>query len=110
MTAGFEEPDEESILLRGADVVGVPPNKREVNMCFQHYALFPHMNVERNVEYGLSLKKVPKGDRAAIVAEMSYRRARRTAAAQARPALGRTAAARRARPSAREPAGGAAPR
>jgi spermidine/putrescine transport system ATP-binding protein len=70
MVAGFEEPDEGSILLRGADVVGVPPNKREVNMCFQHYALFPHMNVERNVEYGLKLKKVPKGDRSAIVAEM----------------------------------------
>ena len=70
MIAGFEEPDEGTILLRGVDVVGVPPNKREVNMCFQHYALFPHMNVERNVEYGLKLKKVPKGDRAAIVAEM----------------------------------------
>ena len=70
MIAGFEEPDEGRILLRGDDVVGVPPNKREVNMCFQHYALFPHMNVERNVEYGLKLKKIPKGDRRAIVAEM----------------------------------------
>ena len=63
MIAGFEEPDEGTILLRGTDVVGVPPNKREVNMCFQHYALFPHMTVERNIEYGLKLKKVPKGDR-----------------------------------------------
>jgi spermidine/putrescine transport system ATP-binding protein len=70
MVAGFEEPDEGTILLRGAGVVGVPPNKREVNMCFQHYALFPHMNVERNIEYGLKLKKVPKGDRRSIVAEM----------------------------------------
>jgi spermidine/putrescine transport system ATP-binding protein len=70
MIAGFEEPDAGTILLRGADVVGVPPNKREVNMCFQHYALFPHMNVERNVAYGLKLKKVPKSDRASIVAEM----------------------------------------
>ena len=70
MVAGFEEPDEGRILLRGTDVVGVPPNKREVNMCFQHYALFPHMNVEKNIEYGLKLKKVPKGDRHAIVAEM----------------------------------------
>jgi spermidine/putrescine transport system ATP-binding protein len=41
-----------------------------VNMCFQHYALFPHMNVERNIEYGLRLKKVPKDDRKSIVAEM----------------------------------------
>ncbi|MGZ8614011.1 MAG: ABC transporter ATP-binding protein [Actinomycetota bacterium] len=70
MVAGFEEPDEGRILLRGTDVVGVPPNKREVNMCFQHYALFPHMNVEKNIEYGLKLKKVPRGDRQAIVAEM----------------------------------------
>jgi len=70
MIAGFEEPDDGTILLRGNDVVGVPPNKREVNMCFQQYALFPHMNVERNIEYGLKLKKVPKGDRQAIVGEM----------------------------------------
>ena len=70
LIAGFEEPDEGTILLRGTDVVGVPPNKREVNMCFQHYALFPHMTVERNIEYGLKLKKVPKGDRQRIVAEM----------------------------------------
>ena len=68
--AGFEEPDDGRILLRGNDVVGVPPNKREVNMCFQHYALFPHMDVERNIEYGLKLKKVPKADRRSIVAEM----------------------------------------
>jgi spermidine/putrescine transport system ATP-binding protein len=70
MIAGFEEPDDGTILLRGKDVVGVPPNKREVNMCFQHYALFPHMNVEKNIAYGLKLKKVPAGDRKKIVAEM----------------------------------------
>jgi spermidine/putrescine transport system ATP-binding protein len=70
MVAGFEEPDGGTILLRGIDVVGVPPNKREVNMCFQHYALFPHMTVERNIEYGLKLKKVPKDDRRSVVAEM----------------------------------------
>jgi spermidine/putrescine transport system ATP-binding protein len=70
MIAGFEEPDDGTILLRGNDVVGVPPNKREVNMCFQQYALFPHMNVEKNIEYGLKLKKVPKGDRQKIVGEM----------------------------------------
>jgi spermidine/putrescine transport system ATP-binding protein len=70
MIAGFEEPDRGAILLRGADVVGVPPNKREVNMCFQHYALFPHMTVEKNIAYGLKLKKVPKAERDARVAEM----------------------------------------
>jgi spermidine/putrescine transport system ATP-binding protein len=70
MVAGFEEPDNGTILLRGKDVAGVPPNKREVNMCFQHYALFPHMNVEKNIAYGLKLKKVPAGDRRRIVGEM----------------------------------------
>lgn len=70
MIAGFEEPDDGSILLRGDDVVGVPPNKREVNMCFQHYALFPHMNVAKNIGYGLRLKKVAKQERDRRVAEM----------------------------------------
>jgi len=70
MIAGFEEPDEGRILLRGKDIVGVPPNKREVNMVFQNYALFPHMTVEGNVEYGLRLKKVPKDERRRRVAEM----------------------------------------
>jgi spermidine/putrescine transport system ATP-binding protein len=70
MIAGFEEPDEGRILLRGDDVVGVPPNKREVNMCFQHYALFPHMSVDDNVAYGLKLRKVPKLQRRQRVTEM----------------------------------------
>ena len=70
MVAGFEEPDEGDILLRGEDVVGVPPNKRHVNMCFQNYALFPHMDVQQNIEYGLKLKKVGKEDRARKVEEM----------------------------------------
>jgi spermidine/putrescine transport system ATP-binding protein len=70
MVAGFEDPDSGQILLRGEDVVGVPPNKREVNMCFQHYALFPHMNVEQNIAYGPSLRKVPKDERKRRVAEM----------------------------------------
>jgi spermidine/putrescine transport system ATP-binding protein len=70
MVAGFEEPDEGDIQLRGEDVVGVPPNKRHVNMCFQNYALFPHMDVQQNIEYGLKLKKVGKEDRARKVEEM----------------------------------------
>ena len=70
MVAGFEEPDEGRILLRGDDVVGVPPNKRHVNMCFQNYALFPHMDVQQNIEYGLKLKKVGKDDRQKQVEEM----------------------------------------
>ncbi|MGZ4109846.1 MAG: ABC transporter ATP-binding protein [Actinomycetota bacterium] len=70
MIAGFEEPTTGTILLRGRDVVGTPPNKREVNMCFQHYALFPHMSVGDNIAYGLKLKKVPKDERARRVGEM----------------------------------------
>jgi spermidine/putrescine transport system ATP-binding protein len=70
MIAGFEEPDEGTILLRGDDVVGVPPNKREVNMCFQHYALFPHMTVEENIAYSLRLRKVPKDQRHVEVVKM----------------------------------------
>jgi spermidine/putrescine transport system ATP-binding protein len=70
MIAGFEEPDAGRIYLRGRDVIGMPPNKREVNMCFQHYALFPHMTVEQNVAYGLKLKKVPKDERRRRVVEM----------------------------------------
>jgi spermidine/putrescine transport system ATP-binding protein len=70
MIAGFEEPDAGRILLRGTDVVGTPPNKREVNMCFQNYALFPHMDVGRNIAYGLKLRKLPKDQRAARVDEM----------------------------------------
>ena len=70
MIAGFEEPDAGKILLRGNDVVGSPPNKREVNMCFQHYALFPHMSVEDNIAYSLRLRKVPKEERRSEVTKM----------------------------------------
>src|SRR2546427_7960498 len=60
MIAGFEEPDEGAIRLRGVDVVGIPPNHPQVNMVFQHYALFPHINVHDNVAFGLNLKKMPR--------------------------------------------------
>jgi spermidine/putrescine transport system ATP-binding protein len=70
LIAGFEEPDAGEILLRGHDVVGIPPNKREVNMCFQHYALFPHMTVEENIAYSLRLRKVAKDQRQIEVGKM----------------------------------------
>jgi spermidine/putrescine transport system ATP-binding protein len=57
MIAGFEEPSRGRILLYGADMVGVPPYKRDVNMVFQSYALFPHMNVYDNIAFGLRRKK-----------------------------------------------------
>ena len=62
LVAGFEEPTSGSILLHGRDVVGVPPYRRDVNMVFQHYALFPHMDVFENVAFGLRRKKVPAGE------------------------------------------------
>src|SRR5690348_15794675 len=51
MIGGFEQPTEGQILLYGHDVVGVPPNHRDVNMVFQSYALFPHMSVFDNVAF-----------------------------------------------------------
>ena len=63
MIAGFEMPDEGSIELAGEDVSRLPPYDRPVNTVFQDYALFPHMTVQQNVEYGLMVKKVKKGDR-----------------------------------------------
>ena len=60
MIAGFESPTEGQILLGGDDVTGRPPFARDVNTVFQDYALFPHMNVLQNVEYGLRVKKVPR--------------------------------------------------
>jgi len=63
MIAGFEIPDEGSIELAGQDVSRLPPYARPVNTVFQDYALFPHMTVQANVEYGLMVKKVRKGER-----------------------------------------------
>jgi spermidine/putrescine transport system ATP-binding protein len=70
MIAGFEQPDEGGILLRGTDVTGTPPNRRNVNMVFQHYALFPHMSIFDNVAFALRLKRVPKGEQKQRVEEM----------------------------------------
>ena len=65
MIAGFEIPDEGTIELAGEDVSRLPPYDRPVNTVFQDYALFPHMTVRENVEYGLMVKKVKKGERKA---------------------------------------------
>jgi len=70
MIGGFEEPTEGRILLQGSDVVGVPPNRRDVNMVFQSYALFPHMSVYDNVAFGLERKSVPKAETRRRVAQM----------------------------------------
>jgi len=60
MVAGFEEPTAGTVYLHGTDVTNVPPNRRDVNMVFQSYALFPHMTVFDNVAFGLRRKNTPK--------------------------------------------------
>ena len=60
MIAGFEKPDSGTIDLAGKDVSQLPPYERDVNTVFQDYALFPHMNVISNIEYGLKVKGVAK--------------------------------------------------
>jgi len=57
---GFEKPDEGQIILNGENVTCLPPNKRKVNMVFQDYALFPHMSVAQNIDFGLELKGLTK--------------------------------------------------
>ena len=69
MIAGFEQPTAGEILLAGQPVAGVPPYRRNVNTVFQHYALFPHMDVARNVGYGLRQRKVSKDEEARRVVE-----------------------------------------
>ncbi|HEY2299150.1 MAG TPA: ABC transporter ATP-binding protein [Jatrophihabitans sp.] len=70
MIGGFEEPSEGQILLYGKDVVGVPPNHRDVNMVFQSYALFPHMSVFDNVAFGLRRRGVDSASTKRRVNEM----------------------------------------
>jgi putative spermidine/putrescine transport system ATP-binding protein len=63
MIAGFEQPTAGAIKLGGVDVTALPARHRDVNTVFQEYALFPHMTVAQNVEYGLKVKGVPKAER-----------------------------------------------
>ncbi|HWM33422.1 MAG TPA: ABC transporter ATP-binding protein [Pseudolysinimonas sp.] len=62
MLAGFEFPDAGSIRLEGRDVTEIPAHRREVNLVFQKYELFPHMTVRRNVGYGLKVRRVPRAE------------------------------------------------
>jgi putrescine transport system ATP-binding protein len=68
LLAGFETPDAGRILIDGQDMAGVPPHARPVNMMFQSYALFPHMDVGANVAYGLKREGVAKAEIATRVA------------------------------------------
>ena len=68
--AGLETPDTGAVWLDGERVDGVPANERKVGFVFQHYALFRHMTVEQNVEFGLLVQKAPKEERRARVDEL----------------------------------------
>lgn len=67
--AGIEQPSEGTLLIDGQPMAGVPANKRPTNMVFQSYAIFPHLNVEENIGYGLKNIDISKADAAARVAE-----------------------------------------
>jgi spermidine/putrescine transport system ATP-binding protein len=69
MIGGFEDPSEGVVYLGGQTVTDLPPYKRDVNTVFQSYALFPHLDVERNVAFGLERRKVGKAEVARRVAE-----------------------------------------
>jgi putative spermidine/putrescine transport system ATP-binding protein len=71
--AGFERSDEGHVELAGVDVTRVPPFERDVNTVFQDYALFPHMSVEENVEYGLRVKGLGRRERRIKVQEVLER-------------------------------------
>ena len=62
LIGGFIRPSSGKVLLHGQDVSELPPNRRPTSMVFQSFALFPHMTVERNVAYGLKLRKIPQGE------------------------------------------------
>ncbi|KRA44805.1 ABC transporter ATP-binding protein [Devosia sp. Root635] len=70
MLAGFETPTSGTIEIDGQDMTQVAPYNRPVNMMFQSYALFPHMNVEQNIAYGLKRDGLPKAEISARVAEL----------------------------------------
>ena len=70
MIAGFEYPDSGRILVEGKDVTDIPPNKRQIGMVFQAYALFPNMNVADNIGFGLKVAGRPRAEREARTEEM----------------------------------------
>jgi putrescine transport system ATP-binding protein len=70
LIAGFEQPDEGRVFIGGIDMTDVPPHRRPVNMMFQSYALFPHMNVEKNIGFGLRQEGASRAEIAERVGEM----------------------------------------
>ncbi|MES2413705.1 MAG: polyamine ABC transporter ATP-binding protein [Pseudomonadota bacterium] len=70
MLAGFETPTSGSVVLNGMDIATMPPYERPINMMFQSYALFPHLNIWDNIAFGLKREGMPKDQIAARVDEM----------------------------------------
>ena len=70
MIAGLEECTDGSVSIGDVDVTEMPPQKRDIAMVFQDYALYPHMTVRENLAYGLKLKKMPKSEWQRRVAEV----------------------------------------
>jgi spermidine/putrescine transport system ATP-binding protein len=73
MIAGFGEPDQGDLRIGGRSVLGVPPNRRPVNLIFQHLALFPMMSVADNIAYGLRRRRTPRAETARKVGAMLER-------------------------------------
>jgi ABC-type Fe3+/spermidine/putrescine transport system ATPase subunit len=71
LISGFLEPTEGVIRINGADVTQVPPEARDTALCFQSYALFPHLTVRENLEFGLRQKRVPIAERKSRVASVA---------------------------------------
>ena len=70
LIAGLERPDEGRVVIEGVDVTDVDPRHRDIGFCFQYYAPFRHMNVARNIGFGLRVRKQPKDEIDARVAEL----------------------------------------
>ena len=68
--AGFHAPSQGSVRVEGRDVTRLPPDKRNMALVFQSYALWPHMTVDQNIGYGLKLRRMPSRDATARIAEM----------------------------------------
>ena len=68
MIAGFEPPNAGRILIDGRDVTSIPPQKRDIGLVFQNYALFPHMTVSQNVAFGLEVRGIGRTEAAKVVA------------------------------------------
>jgi spermidine/putrescine ABC transporter ATP-binding subunit len=67
IVAGFEIPDNGTVTIEGNEVTHIPPHRRNFGMVFQNYALFPHLTVRENVEFGLKMRKVPRATRRPLV-------------------------------------------